>query len=298
VTIKDPVLFGIHIGACKMFTLDDITFDYNMKNPSMDGIHLQGGCSEGSITNVKGNTNDDMIAVTADDAPTFAVTQGPITDIRIDGVWVTNCFRGVRFLSAGAPIRRIGISNIYGSFYRNAIAFTHYGLHPDREPVIEDVSISNIFCNKIDDPGQVGKLGREGERQWFAIIGCEGRMNIDNLTISNVFRREWMPGAAPTIRIQEGAKIGTMRLRDIQHVNMTDKPLPFFEQSANIFRLIIDGVIIREKGGELKALPVTGKGNIVHQHGDYIIEDSYDLLKETERIDQQMKANPPKERRL
>jgi hypothetical protein len=297
-TVKDPVLFGIHIGGCKKFTIADIIFDYNMKNPSMDGIHLQGGCCEGRITNIKGNTNDDMVAVNSDDVPMFAVTKGAITDIQIDGLWVTNCFRGVRFLTAGAPIRRISISNIFGSYYRNAVAFTHYGLNPGQEPVIEDISINNIFCSKIDDPELAGKLGREGERKLFAIIGCEGRMNIDNLTISNVFRREWMPEAAPTIRIQQGAKIGTLRLRDIQHINMTDKPLPFFLHEASIVRLIIDGVVIREKTGADAAIPITGGGTVLNTHGEFIIEGEQELIDEKKRVDENVKANPPKEQRL
>jgi polygalacturonase len=294
-TIKDPEKFGINIGACHKFTVDNIVFDYNALRGNMDGVHVHGGSSEGKITNLMGNTYDDMVAITTEDREYEQITQGPISDIQVDGLWSTNCFRAVRFLSSESAIRRISISNVYGSYYRNAVAFTHWILPVKETSVIEDITINNIFCAKVTEPELVGKLDREDERRRFAaIIDCEGLLSIDNISVSNVVRREWMPDAGPTIRIQRGAKIGTLRLYDIQHVNKTDRPLVFFRNDASIFRLFTDGVVIRDS----KIEPLTGEGKILNRHGEFIIENGQEIINESKRVDEDVKNRPVEEQRL
>ncbi|MDR3181575.1 MAG: hypothetical protein LBT89_01425 [Planctomycetaceae bacterium] len=291
ITLKDPVLFGMHLGGCHRFTINDIVFDYNLKNPSMDGIHLNGMNSQGRITNIKGDTNDDMVALNADDVPFFNQTPGPITDIEIDGLWGgEKCFRGVRMLSTGSPVKRISISNVYGQFYRNAVAFTHYKLPFHNTPAYEDIDIRNIFCSKLTEPDRAGKSHREGERKGFAVIGIEGEMSIDNLNISNVHRREYLPGAAPTLHIRRGTKITSLRLRDIEQINKTDVPLPLFRNEASIMKLFIDGTVVREKNG--KVLPLVGNGSIVKQYGEFLTETDEDLRRESDRLDEELKTKP------
>jgi hypothetical protein len=292
-TVKDPEKFGIHIAACRRFTVDDITFDYNAKEPNMDGVHLQGGCQHGSVTNIKGNTYDDMVALNADDGEYWEVTRGPITDIRIDGLWATNGFRAVRFLSAGTPIKRVAISNIYGSYFCNTIAFTRWRLNPDSVSRIEDISIHNIFTSKAPDEELVGKLGHEDARRSLSIIGIEGGMTFNSLTVSGVFRTEWMPGAAPTLQIQQGTVIETLSLRDIRQVNMTAQPLTFMQNEASILQLLIDGVTIRERDAST-AIPFTGDGHTLHRHGEITVYGEQELEDAARRAEESVRANPRK----
>jgi hypothetical protein len=289
-TVKDPEKFGIHIAACHKFTVDDVTFDYNAKEPNMDGIHLQGGCSFGRISNIKGNTYDDMVALNADDGEYWEISNGPITDIQIDGLWASNCFRAVRLLSTGTPVKRISISNIFGSYYTNAIAFTHWRLTTTL-PRFEDISIHNVFTAKVTDRELLDKLNRTPDR--LAIIGIEGKLSFNNLTVSNVHRSEWMPGAAPTIHIQQGSVIETLRLRDIQQDNKSDVPLTLLHSESSILQLFIDGVVIREKDAA-KAVPTSGDGRVLHQHGEFIILDDQEVTKETKRVEEEVQANPRK----
>ncbi|MDR1960344.1 MAG: hypothetical protein LBQ54_15135 [Planctomycetaceae bacterium] len=292
ITVKDPVLFGIQIGGCRKFTVNDITFDYNLKNPSMDGVHIQGSCSEGRVTNIKGDTNDDMVALNADDVPIFDVTPGPITDIEIDGLFVTEkCFRGVRMLSTGSPVKRISISNVFGPFYRNAVAFTHYQLPFHHVPRYEDITINNIFCSKLTAAERLDKAPHILMRKSLAIIELEGELSVDNLTISNIHRREYLPDAAPTLFFRRGTKVGTLRLRDIQQVNATDVPLPFFRNEASIMKMFTDGVVIREKTVD-EAIPLTGEGKIVKQYGEILVEGEQELLDESNRLDEELKTKP------
>jgi hypothetical protein len=296
-TVKDPEKFGIHVAACRKFTVENIVFDYNAHEHNMDGIHLQGGCSEGRISNIKGNTYDDMIALNADDGEYWEVTKGAITDIQIDGVWATDCFRAVRFLSTGTPVKRISISNIFGSYYTNVIAFTHWRLDLFEQPRFEDISIHNIFSSKITDKELLGKSGSEWARTKYAIIGIEGLLSFNSLTISDVYRTEWMPDAPPTIDIQQGSVIETLRLRNIQQLNRTAQPLTFMKNESNILHLFLDGVVVQEKIAE-QAVLITGEGRIAHKHGEITVLGEQEIRDETERAKEAVRTNPKEELRL
>jgi hypothetical protein len=256
----------------------------------MDGVHIQGGCSFGRITNLKGNTYDDMVALNADDGEYWEISNGPITDIQIDGLWASNGFRAVRFLSTGTPVKRISVSNVFGSYYTNTIAFTHWRLTTTL-PRFEDISIHNIFSAKVTDEELLGKLNRKPNQ--LAIIGIEGKLSFNNLTLSNVHRSEWMPGAAPTIHIQQGSVIETLRLRDIRQDNRSDVPLTFLHNESSILQLFIDGVVLYEKDAS-KAVPTSGDGRVLHRYGEWIIQDEQEVMEETKRNREETLANPRK----
>ena len=118
-TLRDPVTFGIQAARLENFTIEDITFDYTHCNPiflNMDGVHIHGPSRFGRIANLKGATHDDMVALNADDGHAAAISCGPIEDISIDGLYAENGFTGVRLLSMKSPVRRIRITNVFGSF--------------------------------------------------------------------------------------------------------------------------------------------------------------------------------------
>ncbi|MDR0814616.1 MAG: hypothetical protein LBN37_02565 [Bacteroidales bacterium] len=288
-TVKDPEKFGIHIAACCQFTVNDITFDYNAKEYNMDGVHLQGGCRFGRVTNLKGNTYDDMVALNANDGEYWEITQGAITDIQIDGIWASNCFRAVRFLSTGSPVKRISISNIFGSYFTNAIAFTHWRMALTQPPRYEDITIQNVFTAKVTDEEWLNKLNRSPDG--YAIIGIEGLMEFNNLTVSNVSRTEWLPGAAPTIHIQQGTVIESLHLSHIRQTNMTNTPLTFMHNDATILHLFIDGVVISEKNTDLY-VPVIGDGRTLHRHGEFTLLGNQEVTDEIERAKDEVRTKP------
>ncbi len=96
-TLKDPVTFSVTLDTVSYFTVDDITFDFNYGNPlaaCMDGIHLVGNCHYGHISNLKGACYDDLVAINADEG-----SSGPITHIRVQGIYAEDCHSAVRLLS-------------------------------------------------------------------------------------------------------------------------------------------------------------------------------------------------------
>jgi hypothetical protein len=110
-TIKNPAAFGVQMAYCEYFTIRDIVFDYTIGNPklwNMDGIHLEGYCKYGTISNLKGACHDDLVALTADDG-----LYGPIENVVIDGIYAEKSHSAVRLLSHGIPVKNIKISIIF-----------------------------------------------------------------------------------------------------------------------------------------------------------------------------------------
>ena len=106
VTFKDPETFAFQAANLRRFTVEDVTFDYNLRRGNMDGIHRHGNCHQGRIADLKGATNDDLVALYIDQVderdvsreraarfaqlriyPTIAdaLTGGP-SDLAVDGV--------------------------------------------------------------------------------------------------------------------------------------------------------------------------------------------------------------------
>ena len=120
ITYKDPICFSMQIINLNKFTVENITFDHNLQNPNMDGVHVQGPAKNGCIRNIKGATNDDLIALNCNDCyRTFEqedVSSGDIENVVIDGVYGENAFTGIRLLSCGSELRNISIRNIFGTY--------------------------------------------------------------------------------------------------------------------------------------------------------------------------------------
>ncbi|MDR3196972.1 MAG: hypothetical protein LBU34_03795 [Planctomycetaceae bacterium] len=261
-TVKDSETFGIHIGNIQWFTVQDITFDYNGKRNNMDCVHIAGNCSQGRVANIQGNTNDDMVALNANDSEIFEISKGPITDIQIDGLFCSNGYTAVRLLSSGDPVKRIRISNIFGSFRYNGVSFTHHNVHPGEPTVFEDIVIDGVFSAKQFEKDIKPEPWDESARRSHAIVWVTSAALVENLSIQNLSRREWMSGAAPTILIDETANVKNLRLRDVEQVNKSETPLRLIVNNGTIDRLFLNSVTVCEPEGQQQTETITGKGNI------------------------------------
>ena len=80
--IKDPESYAMQFRFVDRFTVENITFDYNMEKLNMDGVHVNGPSRNGVIRNIKGATNDDLVALNCDDGyddgEEFIYTKGNI----------------------------------------------------------------------------------------------------------------------------------------------------------------------------------------------------------------------------
>ncbi len=214
-TVKDPESFGIQLGRLQGFTIEDITFDYNMLRLNMDGVHLNGDCHQGRIMNLKGATNDDLVALNADDGAVAEMTRGPITDIQVDGIFAYNGYTAVRLLSAGSPVCRVRLSNIYGTFRYYVVSFTHHDVHPGAPSTFEDVVIDGVFCSKPPLSAPVFQDSDHWARTELPLIWAAGGTHVKNLHIKNLLRTETLPKPPDTIVVEPGAEVEYLGISDV-----------------------------------------------------------------------------------
>ncbi|MBR3965828.1 MAG: hypothetical protein IKJ91_01990 [Clostridia bacterium] len=236
-TIKDPVTYCVEMAYIKYFTVENVRFDQNLGNPTaenMDGIHVDGGCQYGSIRNVQGTCYDDVVALNADDG-----CDGPIEDILIDGVFGNDSLRGVRLLSTKSQIARISISNVFGTFYQNCIGLTYFYPRSGVRGKMSHISIKNIYGKNAPRIPEYGK--GDNSNFPFAFVWVDGDLDIDSLTVDNLFRKEEISNVE-SLKVCKGAYIKTLSLSNILHQNATERSITLFTNEGVIDKLYMYNV--------------------------------------------------------
>jgi len=227
-TLKDPVNFAVTLDTVSYFTVDNIIFDFNYGNPlatNMDGIHLNGNCHFGSITNLKGACYDDLVALNADEG-----SAGPITNITIDGIYSEDCHSAVRLLSANYPVKNIHITNVYGTYFQYCIGITRFYETKDTG-IYDGITIDNVYVSKAIRYPVYAKPEND---YVYPIIYIQDKLRIKALKIANLHRREYI-NTIPTILICENTEIEQFVLDNItteNHVN--NDPMPLFVNRGTI----------------------------------------------------------------
>lgn len=133
-TLKDMVLANsvtFYTRICKVhnFVIENIDLLSDTFGVNQDGLHFGGDVKHGKVKNIRalsfGQTNDDMIALNADDSTerveNLDLCRNTIEDITFENIYTENCHTIIRMLSITAEIKNIRFKNIYGGFRCNAI---------------------------------------------------------------------------------------------------------------------------------------------------------------------------------
>lgn len=240
VTFKDPETYAFLGGNLYQFTITNITFDFNLRKGNMDGIHIAGNSRHGRITNLKGTTNDDLVALNADDYPIFELSVGPISNIQVDGIWAENAHRAVRLLSCNSPVSKIKISNIFGTYQNEAIILSNHQVHPGCTSSFEDISISGIFSTNT-------------KRTSAPHIRIFSPAIISNLTLSDYHRTENV-SATDNILIEKGVIIDNLSVSNASLNNGCEKEITFINNQGTIEVLNLMDVSLRGKDDHLVKL--------------------------------------------
>lgn len=165
----DAESYFLRIGEAEDFTVSNIAFEAETLRPNQDGVHLGGYCFNGVIENIrasrKGSTNDDLIALNADDEVNRLVNlgmkRGPIKHIRVRHVYAEDCHSLVRLLSVDAPIEDVLIEDVRGgcrvfALNMDAARYCRTPLFKDDEKPegvgrVKDVVFRDITAHKTDD---------------------------------------------------------------------------------------------------------------------------------------------------
>lgn len=223
ITLRNPTTYGIQMTRTSYFHVDDISLDYTTWNPSplnLDGIHLDGGCHHGRISNVRGTALDDMVALNSADWVCSAY-EGPIHDIDIDGIYADYSHSAVRLLAAGTSVSRVTIRNVHGNFYVYAIGLTKHFKNKPRGR-FDDIVIENVFAAKAKTPEGIGS------RERYPLILVQNGADVGNLSIRN-FRRVEETYGVPSIKVEEGATVDRLTVRDCRMDGSLEMPIKFLD---------------------------------------------------------------------
>ena len=170
--LRDMVLANstaYYVRMCRVhhFMIDHIDFICDNFSKNQDGLHFCGDVKHGHVSNVRalsyGQTNDDLIALNADDSiervENLDLCRDTIEDITFENIFAENCHTIIRILSVTAEIKNIRFKNIFGGFRCHAInadAARHCRTplfqendYPNGVGRISDIHIENFTCYPV-----------------------------------------------------------------------------------------------------------------------------------------------------
>lgn len=160
--VANSVTYYIRMSRVDGFRIHHIGFFSERPAFNQDGLHFGGCVRNGEVSDIAalsdGQTNDDMIALNADDSvervENLGLARGGIENITFDNITAKDCYTFIRLLSVDAPIRHILIRNVRGGCRTYAVNMdaARYcktplfrdGDRPEGVGKIEDVEISGM----------------------------------------------------------------------------------------------------------------------------------------------------------
>lgn len=234
-TVKDPVTYAIWLDMASYFTVENIVFDFNLGNPrpaNMDGVHVDGNSSYGTIRNIKGKCYDDLVALNADEG-----SDGDISHIDIDGIYAEDCHSAVRLLTRKNKVTNIHIRNVFGSYYQYVIGLTKFC----------DYTTDGFFDAIVLDNLHVRKAIRYTYLSYseqcainykvLPVIYLEDFINVKSLSISELYRVEENV-SIPTVSVGDGARVENLSIKNCYSENLTPTPFALYEQKGTVERLV------------------------------------------------------------
>ncbi|MBR2951017.1 MAG: hypothetical protein IKC46_14370 [Lachnospiraceae bacterium] len=231
-TMKDVITFAITLDTVSYFTVDNIVFDFNYGNPlatNMDGVHLNGNCHYGHITNLQGACYDDLVAINADEG-----SGGPITNVTVDGIYAEDCHSAVRLYSGSDkyPVKNIHITNVYGTYFQYCIGITRCPF-TGGVGCFDGITLDNIYASKAV---RLPVYNKPEDSYVYPLIFIDDELYIKALKIADLHRVEYVI-PIDTILVRENTVIEQMILENITTENHTGEPMRFFRNCGTINHL-------------------------------------------------------------
>lgn len=206
-TVANSVTYNIRMARLQDFTIENIGFLSDVPGHNQDGLHFNGCVRRGKVRNIRalsrGQTNDDLIALNADDCmervENFGMVRGEISQIDFENIFAQDCHTLLRLLSVTAPIRQISLRNLFGGF--RCYAINADGARYCRTPLfqeeeypngcgaIQDVTIENMICRPTAETAGpalcLETLAQGLKLRDFRLI-CDSAMTVPALMARNL----------------------------------------------------------------------------------------------------------------
>ena len=129
IVLQNPVAYYTRFCQIDGFSIVNIELKSKRVKLNQDGIHFAGEVRNGVVKNVRattyGQTNDDLLAINADDYPErieeFDTVSGAIENVLFEDIFAESCHDGVRLLSVDSPIRNLTFRNMTIGFRKCAV---------------------------------------------------------------------------------------------------------------------------------------------------------------------------------
>jgi len=135
-------------------------------------------------------------------------------------------------------VRRIHISNVYGSFYQYCIGLTKFYDSHGAQGQYDQICLSNIYAEKYPRQDFHHKQRQTFE---YAPIWLESRIHVKNLQISNLHRRESQVPIA-LVHINPDTQVDVLSMEHVSQENASGTPIPVLWNQGCISRLYMRDV--------------------------------------------------------
>lgn len=225
--LANSVTYYTRMCRVSHFTIEDIDFVSDRFGHNQDGLHFGGECRHGRVKNIRalsyGQTNDDLIALNADDCLTRVENRdlvcGDIEDIELENISAESCHTIVRLASVDSAIRDVRFKNVWAGFRCNAVnadaaRYCRTPLFREADKPhgvgrIENVTFEGFRCHPAPVPAHYADSGITGYGNHVALQMESGARGF-------VVRDFRITGAAPEDFL-------ALRLRNLEnHVVLAD----------------------------------------------------------------------------
>ena len=197
-TFRHTAGFAIQMGNISNFAVENICFDVCYA----DGLHINGGTENGTVKNLYGHTEDDLIALNAYDWDNSSINFGKIENLVVDGVKCDvggNVHKSIRIQPGIYPyksgekedcfVKNLTIKNVSGvACFKMYLQTPAYTAFPEKNVGVgrmENILFENISAD-TSEPVDKQPNYLSGNTVTGNFATFEIGSNVKNLTFNNV----------------------------------------------------------------------------------------------------------------
>ncbi len=200
IEIANSVVYYTRFCKIEDFIIKNIRFSSEKPAFNQDGLHFAGFVRHGWVENIRavtpGQTNDDMLALNADDSLVRLENRdllcGPIEDIVFRDIFADDCHAAIRMLSVNSPIRNLKFYNLVcgcrnfainmdGARYCRTPLVTPEGEndYPEGTGLVENIEIDGFYIHSSRAVREKGMICCETRVRNFTVKNLVRNYNID-----------------------------------------------------------------------------------------------------------------------